>query len=300
MRFKGLDLNLLVALDALLDEKSVTKAAQRLHLSQPAMTAALGRIRDYFDDPVLKLHGKRMVPTSHALRIHKDLKAVLGDMDSLISKTASFDPTRSSRKFTITVSDYLAQIIFVPLLRKLRYSAPNIKVELLAPADSTNELLSQGRIDLKLAPKQMLSDNLPSEALFEERFVVVGCKTNPVFENGLSEKVFYDSGHVMVKLGRRQPLSATDNMLEARRRPRETDVLVGSFLLAPEMVVGTDRLTVMHERLANIFAQRLPIAITEVPFTFPVLEEYVQYHDTRNDDRGIRWMIEQIKSTVII
>lgn len=298
MRFKGLDLNLLMALDALLDEKSVSKAADRLHLSQPAMSAALGRIRDYFNDPILKLHGKRMVPTSHALRIHEELKALLANVDSLISKTAFFDPLTSTRKFTITASDYLAQIIFVPLLRAVRSSAPNIQVELLAPADSTHELLSQGRIDLKIAPQQMLSENFPSESLFEERFVIVGCKTNPVFKNGLSEEEFYRSGHVVVKLGRRRPLSVTDQMLEARKKPRETDVLVGSFLLAPEMVVGTDRLTVMHERLAKVFAKRLPIAITDVPFAFPPLEECVQYHSTRTDDPGIRWMIDQIKSTI--
>lgn len=295
MRFKGLDLNLLMALDALLDEKSVSRAAERLHLSQPAMSAALGRLREYFNDPILKLHGKRMVPTSHAVRIHEELKSVLANVDSLISKTAFFDPSTSKRKFTITASDYLTQIIFVPLLRELKSTAPNIQVELLAPADSTHELLGQGRIDLKLAPKQMLSEGFPSELLFKERFVVVGCKNNPIVKKGLTEKEFYKSGHVVVKLGRRTPLSVTDQMLEARNKPREADIMLGSFHLAPEMVIGTDRLTVMHERLAKIFESRIAIAITEVPFKFPILEQYVQYHSTRVDDPGIRWMIEQIK-----
>lgn len=300
MRFKGLDLNLLVALDALLDEKSVTRAAERLNLSQPAVTAALGRIRDYFDDPILKLHGKRMVPSSHALRIHKDLKLVLGSIDALISKTVSFDPSTSTRKFIITSSDYVSQVIFVPLLCKLKSVAPNIQVELLAPADSTHELLDQGRIDLKLAPKQMLSDNFPSEFIFHERYVAVGCKTNPIFERGLSEQEFYESSQVVVKFGRRAPLSVTDQILDERKKSRETDVVVGSFLLAPEMVVGTNRLTVMHERLAKIFAKRLPIAIQDLPFSVPPLEEYAQYHSTRTDDAGLRWMINQIKDTIII
>lgn len=300
MRFKGLDLNLLMALDALLDEKSVSRAAERLHLSQPAMSAALGRIREYFNDPILKLHGKRMMPTSHALRIHQELKQVLANVDSLISKTAIFDPSTSTRKFTITASDYLAQVVFVPLLRDLRSCAPGIQVELLPPTDSTHELLGQGRIDLKLAPKQMLSEGFPSELLFEERFVVVGCKNNPIFKTGLTESNFYTSGHVVVKLGRRTPLSMTDQMLEARKKPRETDVLVGSFHLAPEMVIETDRLTVMHQRLAQIFSKRLPITIAEVPFDFPPLEEHIQYHSTRVDDPGIRWMIEKIKDVSII
>ena len=299
MRFKGLDLNLLMALDALLDEKSVSRAAERLHLSQPAMSAALGRLREYFNDPILKLHGKRMVPTSHAVRIHEELKSVLANVDSLISKTAFFDPSTSKRKFTITASDYLTQIIFVPLFRKLRTTAPNLQVELLAPADSTHELLGQGRIDLKLAPRQMLSEGFPSELLFKERFVVVGCKTNPLIKNGLTEKEFYESGHVVVKLGRRIPLSVTDQILEARKKPRDADIMVGSFHLAPEMVVGTNRLTVMHEKLAKIFEKRIPIAMAEVPFDLPILEQYVQYHSTRVDDPGIRWLIDQVKETII-
>ncbi|NNC38318.1 MAG: LysR family transcriptional regulator [Acidimicrobiales bacterium] len=299
MRFKGLDLNLLMALDALLDEKSVSRAAERLNLSQPAMSAALRRIRDFFNDPILNLHGKRMVPTSHALRIHEELKSVLGNVDSLISKTAYFDPSTSTRKFTITASDYLSQIVFVPLLRRLSPTAPNIQIELLAPTDSTDQLLDQGRIDLKLAPKQMLSNNFPSELLFEERFVVVGCKSNPIFKSGLSEKNFYESGHVVVKLGRIRSLSVTDQLLEARKKPRQTNVQVGSFLLAPEIVVGTNRLTVMHKRLANFFAARLPIAIADIPFDFPVLQEHAQYHSTRADDPGLKWMIAQIQDTII-
>jgi len=296
MRFKGLDLNLLVALDALLEEQSVSRAAERLHLSQPAMSAALGRIRDYFDDPILNLHGKRMVPTSHALRIQDELKAVLGSVDSLISKTSIFDPATSSRKFTITASDYLTQIIFVPLLRELKAIAPDIQMEILPPADSTQELLAQGRIDFITVPEQVLSEDMPSEFLFEERFVIVGCKTNPLFEKGLTEKDFYESGHVVAKLGRKRPLSVSDQGLVARKKPRDTDVTVSSFLLAPEMVVGTNRLTVMHERLANVFSKRLPIAIADVPFKFPPLREFVQYHSTRRDDPGIRWMIKQVKN----
>lgn len=299
MRFKGLDLNLLFALDALLDEKSVSRAAERLNLSQPAMSAALGRLREYFNDPILKVHGKRMVPTYHAIRIHDELKSVLANVDSLISKTAFFDPATSKRKYTITASDYLIQIIFVPLLHKLRSTAPNVQVELLAPADSTHQLLQQGRIDLKLAPKQMLSEGLPSELLFKERFVTVGCKTNPMIKDGLTEKEFYNAGHVIVKLGRRIPLSVTDQMLEMRDKLRNADIMVGSFHLAPEMVVGTDRVTVMHEKLAKIFEKRIPIAMTAVPFKLPALEQYVQYHSNRADDPGIKWLVDQIKETVI-
>jgi len=150
-----------MALDALLDEKSVSRAARRLHLSQPAMSAALGRIREYFNDPILNLHGKRMVPTSHALSIQNELKDLLGNVDVLISKTAAFNPVTSNRKFTITASDFMAHIVLAPLFRELRSTAPNIQFELLQPADSTPELLAKGLIDIVLLPEQMLAEAFP-------------------------------------------------------------------------------------------------------------------------------------------
>lgn len=298
MRFKGLDLNLLVALDVLLDEKSVSVAAKRLHLTQPAMSAALGRIREYFNDPILALHGKRMVPTPHAIKIHSELKDLLSSLDMLISKTTSFDPATSTRKFKITASDYLAQIIFVPLLRELRSIAPNIQLEILSPVDSTITLISQGQLDFVLLPEQYVSKELPSEFLLEERFVVVGCKDNPIMKRKLTEDEFYNSSHIVTKLGRVRQESVSDQGLEVRKKIIGTDIVVNSFLLAPEMVVGTNRLTVMHERLAKIFATRLPIAMAEMPFPFPPLREYVQYHSTRTDDFGLMWMIDKIRQHI--
>jgi len=299
MRFKGLDLNLLLALDALLDEKSVSRAAERLHLSQPAMSAALRRLREYFNDPILKQHGKRMVATAHAGIIHDELKGVLSSVDALISKTASFDPTTSSRKFSVTASDYLSQVVFVPLIQRLREEAPQVQLEIIPPSDAVYELLSQGVIDFVVLPEQLVSSEFPSDFLFEDRFVAVGCASNPIFDSGFTEEAFYRSGHVVVKLGNRRPISISDQQLKARKKMRATDIIVSSFLLAPEMVVNTDRITVMHESLANIFAKRLPIKTAPLPFDFPRIREHVQYHTTRVGDPGIQWMIALVRDVVI-
>lgn len=299
MRFKGLDLNLLLALDVLLDEKSVSRSAERLHLSQPAMSAVLRRLREYFNDPILKQHGKQMISTPHALVIHDELKGVLANLEALISKTAFFDPLTTSRIFTITASDYLTQVILVPMIKRLRRVAPKIQLEIVPPADSTHELLAQGSIDLVILPEQMLSDEFPSELLFEDQFVVVGCKENPIFDKKMTEEAFYGSGHVVVKLGSRRPFSVSDQQLETRKKARDNDILVSSFLLAPEMVVSTDRLTVMHERLADFFAARIPIVKTALPFIFPAIKEHVQYHSARSSDAGIQFILQMIKAESI-
>lgn len=299
MRFKGLDLNLLLALNVLLDEKSVSRSAERLHLSQPAMSAVLKRLRDYFNDPILKQHGKQMISTPHAMVIHEELKDVLSHIETLISKTAFFDPSTTSRKFTVTASDYLTQVVLVPMIKRLRHVAPRIQFEIIPPADTSHELLSRGSVDLAILPQQMISAEFPSELLFEDQFVVVGCKENPIVQQDMTEEAFYSSGHVVVKLGTRRPFSVSDQQLEARKRARDNDIIVGSFLLAPEMVVGTDRLTVMHERLADFFAARIPIAKVPLPFSFPSIMEYVQYHSARSNDAGIQFILKMIKEASI-
>src|SRR4051812_31516925 len=119
MRFKGLDLNLLLALQVLLEERSVTRAARRLNVSQPAMSAALARLRDYFDDELLVAHGKRMHPTAHAERLAGPVAQLLGDIDGLLTANARFDPRETRRRFVIVASDYITTAVIGPLTQRL-------------------------------------------------------------------------------------------------------------------------------------------------------------------------------------
>ena len=119
MRFQGLDLNLLLALDVLIEERSVSRAAERLHLSQPAMSAALRRLRDYFNDPILAAHGKRMIPTPHALALREQLRALLTDIERMVSISTQFDPAQSERRFRVGASDYLTTVLFTRLVPQL-------------------------------------------------------------------------------------------------------------------------------------------------------------------------------------
>jgi DNA-binding transcriptional LysR family regulator len=124
MRFKGLDLNLLICLDALLDLRNVTRAAEHLSLSQPAISAALARLRTFFADPLLVQNGKRMMPTPFALRLQPAIRAILEDVDGLVGSSPHFDPASSTRDFRICLSDYLASVLLAPLLRHLAQVAP--------------------------------------------------------------------------------------------------------------------------------------------------------------------------------
>ena len=299
MRFKGLDLNLLVALDVLLDECNVSRAAERLHLSQPAVSAALRRLRDFFNDPLLTLHGKRMVPTPHAIALRPQVKQLLADAQGVIGRSTRFEPATSDRWFRICLSDYISTVLFGALSPLLQASAPAIRLDLQPPSEEMPVMLERGEIDLVLAPQQHCVPGHPTELLFEERHVVVGWRDNPLMAQPVSEQTFYSAGHVAVEIGRLTRVSFAELHLRARGRERRVEVIASSFSLVPELLVGTDRLAIMHERLARTLSTRLPIVWQMLPFDFPVMREMIQYHRTRADDPGLRWLIGKIHETAL-
>ncbi len=298
MRFKGLDLNLLVALNVLLEERSVSASATRLNLSQPAVSAALKRLREYFNDDLLQQTGKRMIPTPHALQISEQIKTVLYDVEALISQSTLFDPTSSQRRFTITASDYIATVLLAPLLPKLFAIAPGLQFDILPPGDTTASRLDEGKMDLVIMPKSELSTSHPETLLFTERFVIVGCASNSLLDSALTEEQFYNASHVVVKIGRVRPSSISQISIDARGRVRKEDIVVSSFLLAPEIVLDTPHITLMHERLARKFLKILPLKIAELPFKLDPMAEHLQFNQAREKDLGLQWLISQIKEEV--
>jgi len=297
MRFKGLDLNLLAALDVLLDERNVSRAAERLHLTQPAVSAALARLRDYFGDPILAPQGKRMIPTARALALRPMLKRLLTEVDTMVAQSTRFDPATSDRCFVIGVSDYLVTVLFPSILPALQQAAPGVRLDFHPPSEETRVAIDKGEIDLLLSPAEHCLPDHPAELLFNERHVVVGCTSNPLLAKPISEEDFYAAPHVAVRIGRVNRASFAETHL-AERGERRIEVTAFSFTTVPTLVGGTARLAVMHERLAWAMARHFPIAWQELPFHFPAMPEMIQYNRTRANDAGLRWMIERIKAAI--
>lgn len=293
MRFKGLDLNLLVAFDGLVRERSVTLAAERLHLSQPAMSAALSRLRDYLDDDILRAVGKRMVPTPYAERLHVEISDMLQRLDQTLGMSASFDPVTSERSFRIAASDYIAMVLLVPLVRKLAAVAPHIHITIINTGPASVEKLGRGEIDLVITPRQYLLENHPSELLMVERHVVVGWREHPAFKAPMTQDVFCSYGQIGVEIGSASIAFAQLEVDKLNAR-RTVELIVPSFTLVGPLLVGTRRLALMHERLARLQATMLPLAIAPNPFPIPLLEQAMQWHRTRTEDPGIRWLRSQV------
>jgi LysR family transcriptional regulator, nod-box dependent transcriptional activator len=295
MRFKGLDLNLLVTLDVLIEERSVSRAAERLHLSQPSVSAALAKLRDYFNDPLLEIQGKRMVPTAHAMQLRPVLAEVLGNVDRMIIQARHFDPATSDRWFHVCLSDYLSTVLFPRLVPLLQKQAPHIRLELLPPSQLALDQLEQGEIDVALLPQENCLPDHPAELLFEERFVVAGWSGNPLMAQSIDEAAFFAAPHVAVRVGTGPRRSFAEDQLQQRGRERQVEVVVSSFVQVPELLVGTSRLTVMHERLAQALATRLPLAFQPMPFEFPVMREMIQFHRGRMSDASLGWLIARLR-----
>jgi len=297
MRLKGLDLNLLIAFDVLLEEHSVSRAAERLHLSQPAASAALARLRAFFKDDLLVLHGKRMIPTSHAQGLVPEVKKILGKVDSLIAMSAEFDARRSERVFRIMASDYITAVLIGPAVQRLQELAPRIQLDLRQANDRMLAEFERGEIDLILTPEPYISDDHPAELIFEERHVVVGWEKNAALWEPLTEKVFLSCAHVAVTLGPNRQVTFADQFLDARLKGRSIEIFAPSFTMVPWLLIGTTRLSVMHERLARAFMRTLPLRSQPLPVDLPLMREMVQWHSAREQDQGLIWLRNLLQET---
>lgn len=297
MRFKGLDLNLLVALSALMETRSVSRAADRLNLSQPALSSALRRLREFFHDDLFVAHGKKMVPTAFADSLFPSVKECLLNAETLVSTTSSFDPETSQRVFKIVASDYAIASVFAKTSEEIARCAPGIGLDFRLPDDHVWDDLESGVIDLYIMPQEFISNRHPSEVLFEETHVVAGWSENPLLHQPLSIDDFFGAGQVAASFGRKRQPSHADGHVAALGRQRLIEVTVPAFTLLPAVLVRTMRLALMHGRLARVMAEQYAIAWQPTPFKLPVMREMAQFHSSRIADEGLRWLRSMVQQT---
>jgi len=207
MRFHHLDLNLLVALDVLLEEQNITRAAERLHMTQSATSGVLGRLRTFFEDELLVQVGRKMQPTPYALELAQPVREVLLTIRSSITAKPVFEPASSKRHFRLVTSDYLISVLFAQVLQKIHQQAPHITFEMISPGDGSAELLMRGEVDMMIVPERYLIDGHPAQLLFEEDLVRVVWRDNPVLGEQLTLVQDMQMGHLSMVFGLLCPLS---------------------------------------------------------------------------------------------
>jgi DNA-binding transcriptional LysR family regulator len=292
MRLDRFDLNLLVALNVLLEERSVTRAADRLNLTQPAMSAALRRLRQAFNDELLVAHGKRMVPTPHAHSLAPMVADMINSAQALIASSTLFDPLTSHRAFRIAASDYITTILIRPLLGELATIAPNIRIEIVPLSRAVDAAMERGAIDCMISPEQFQSGGQPQELLFTERHVLLGWANNPIFTRPVTQAAYDDAGHVVVELS--DARAFVEDQVRAMGDKRRIEVVTSSFTIVPWLLPDTNRIALVHERLARLFVDKLPLTYVEPPFEIPSMRETLQYHRSRATDGGLVWLKERL------
>jgi len=294
MRFQRLDLNLLVALDVLLAEKSVSLAADRLCLSQSATSSALGRLRDYFGDELLVVKGRAMVLTARAEELIEPVRAVLDQIRTTIAIAPEFDPATCDRQIRFMASDYSTQVLLAGVLALIEAEAPHMRFEIQPMGDSPIDILERGQIDLLLTIDYAISSDHPSQVLFEDDYVVVGDAANPAMEGEMTREKYFALGHVTARFGKSRTPAFDDWFVRRQKTQRRVEVIAPTFLSQTALVLGTRRIATMHRRLAQQMVGALPLVMREVPFDIPPIREAIQWHISNNNDRALRWVVERL------
>ena len=270
----NVDLNLLVALDALLIERNVTRAAARLSLSQPAMSASLARLRKHFDDPLLARNGRAYVLTTLAESLVDPVRAAVLAADAVLGRNREFDPTVERRTFTIIASDYVSLVLLRPFLADLETAAPAVTIAIRQIAADNDEWLRRGSVDLSRTE------------LFSDRFVLVADHDNPDITDGVDLDRFAELRYLSLTGG--QP-SLVESQLDAQGIARRVEVVTESFAVAPLMVLGTGLVAVVQERLARLVAGT-SLQIMDPPFALRPLTEAMWWNPRTTDDPAHRWL----------
>jgi len=281
---RTMDLNLLKALDALLDERNVTRAAERLALPQPAMNVMLTRLRESFGDQLFVRSQRGIVPTLRALELAAPVKQVLGDVQILLEPPA-FDPALANLALTIASTDYALQAVLVPFLAALRPRAPGIRIAVI-PAQS--QQLERGEVDLALLTPENTPAELRTRRLFDERYVCLIRSDHPAAAaKRLSLDYFCALEHAVVSHAGSNFMGVTDEALAKLGRARRVALSVNSYLVLPDILRESDMIAVIPRRLA-LNAEGL--SMLEPPLDIPGFATNAVWHQRTHHDPGQRWI----------
>lgn len=293
VRFNKLDLNLLVALDAMLNERSISKAAQQVHLSQSAMSASLARLREYFNDPLLVQVGRQMELTPRATVLKDAVHDLLMRANTVLTAEPGFDAAASDRQFSLLLSDYTNTLLLPLVLRLAQEEAPHVRFDFV-PQDRRqlpHLLLERGEADMLLIVESFASAEHPSERVLEDEFVCIADARNTALTGTLSLAQYQDMGHVVVNPG------LDSIFLQEAGITRKEEVKTFGFTSLPRLVMGSRRIGTLQSRLARLAIDTygLPIRALPMPIELPKLRIVMQWHRYRDLDPGLFWLRDLIR-----
>ena len=289
---RRLDLNLLLSFEALIAERNVTRAAERMSVGQPAMSASLARLRKFFGDPLLVRDGRSLVPTPRALDLIDSFREALDLIDSTLRASRAFDPQTAHRTFTVMASDYALLFLLGPLIAELGTEAPNLSLTIRPVAADYAVQIDRSQLDLLVLPEETARTSGPSARLFSDRLVCAVDAGHPEVRERLTEEQF-----------RTLPLVSYDGTLMEsiiKRRFRElgiertTEVGTESIVIQPLVLAGTRMMALIPERLGRYFARYAGIRLLDPPYPSDPLHLAMFWSPRADADAAHRWLRERV------
>ncbi|MES2943281.1 MAG: LysR family transcriptional regulator [Pseudomonadota bacterium] len=295
MRLDRFDLNLLIVLDALLEERNVTKAALRLHIGQSAASGCLARLREYFGDELLVLVGRQLVPTPLAESLVEPVRDALMMARAAIARKPGFDPATVERRFLVSASDYVTTVLMAEVVRRVAELAPGIVIDIRNPQPDVFDIFERGNIDLLVMPEQYMSRFTTTKTkLFEDSQVCVVWTGNPLVGETLSFDEYMQLGHVTINLGDERSLAFEEWFLPSYGKQRRIEVSVDNFSVLPLVVVGTRRIATLHRKQAEFVARLFPLRLIATPFEMPPVVELMSWPRHLENDPTHQWLRQLI------
>jgi DNA-binding transcriptional LysR family regulator len=264
VNIESFDFNLLRVLDALLAARSVSGAARRLHLSQPATSAALSRLRSVLRDPLLVRAGNLMLATPLAEELHPRVARILEGINEALTAAARFEPATTRRRFRVGANDYTTLVVLTRVAERLRHQAPHATLEILPLSDAPDVGLAMRELDLVVADRWTVRAVRNREILFQESFVCIAAARHPRLSSRPTLEQFLAEPHALIA-----PHGVTagvvDSALEAFGRSRRVALTVPTYLVAPSIIAQTDLVMTLPRRIVDDFADRTRVRVFAPP-----------------------------------
>lgn len=296
MNLKSLDLNLLVALKALLEEKHVTRAAERIYLSQPAMSRALGKLRIIFNDPLLIKGKDGLHLTPKAKEIYQPLKSILFNIIQLVSPT-SFEPAQVQKEIIIATRDYEATVILPDIIKAVSKAAPNLSFRIIPLVGDDLTPLEHQEIDFVIAGSESQSPTLFRYTLFKDKFTCLVSSNNEIRDEKLTLNKYLSMKHCLVTI-RNMGHGVVDGILQQKKTKRDIHVRMPHFLAAANAVACSDMIITLPQRLGIHLCQQKRHAMLEPPIKLPDIPIYLYWHLGNQNNPLNLWLRKIIREAV--
>jgi len=288
-----IDLNLLRVLNALLDNGSVAGAAKALHLSPPAVSRSLARLRSVIGDPLFVRAGRSLVPTEVALGLREPARQALAAAVAVLTPTPSSDPAKIHRRFVVCADDGVVAALALPLITRVRKTAPGVEIDFVREDSDTISRFRAGTIDLRIDAHVDQHHDVESEVILTDRFVAAVRRDHPLLKGRMTAKRYAEAHHITVspKGKRNGPI---DQALAEVGLAREHVTSVTSFVVAAHLVAATDLVGSLPLSIVALMSRTLPITAVNVPVPIPAFDVNLMWHQRDQHDPAHQWLRQQI------